>query len=132
MTRLIPDPPSPPGSAPSEPAFSVAFASAERRAGARRRVRLRVGRALDGDGRFLCEAVIVDLSARGARLRLRDPGRLPATLWLFDESERRAALARVVRRSGQEAGLAVSDWRPLDALPEATRRRIEAPYYGAD
>ncbi|QLP96632.1 MAG: PilZ domain-containing protein [Rhodoblastus sp.] len=127
MSRLISDPP-----APAQAAFSVAFAGGERRGGARRRVRLRVGRALDGEGRFLCEATIVDLSAQGARLRLADPARLPATLWLFDECERRAAKAQVVRRTAHEAGLLVSEWRSLDELPAATRRRIAAPYYGAD
>lgn len=95
-------------------------------------MRLRAGRALDGEGRFLCDAIILDLSPCGARLRLADPARLPHTLWLFDEAGRRAAFARVVRRTAVEAGLAVCEWRALESLPPATRRRLEAPYYAAD
>jgi hypothetical protein len=116
---------------PAPPAFCVSLAPRERRGDARRRTRLRVGRALDGEGRFVCEATIVDLSAHGARLRLSDPAALPATLWLYDESEKRAALARVVRRGAGEAGLALDRWRALEELTPATRRRLEAPYFGA-
>lgn len=113
-------------------AFSLTFSSEDRRECIRRRVRLRAGRVLDGEGRFLCEATILDLSPCGARLRLADPARLPETLWLFDEAGRRAAFARVARRTAIEAGLAVSEWRALEALPPATRRRLESPYYAAD
>lgn len=119
-------------SPPPADAGCVVMRLRERRDGARRRVRLRVGRALDGDGRFLCEATIVDLSEHGARLRLADPAKLPATLWLYDESEGRAAPARVARRDGREAGLALGAWRRLDELPAPTRRRLEAPYFGAE
>ena len=119
----------PPGPGPA--AFCVALAPGERRGEARRRTRLRVGRALDGEGRFLCEATIADLSATGARLRLVDPAALPETLWLYDEAGRRAALARVARRGDGEAGLTLDRWRALDELEPATRRRLEAPYYAA-
>lgn len=127
--RMTSDPPFHP-SAPFTGA--VVLAGGERRDGARRRVRLRTGRALDGNGRFLCEATIVDLSQRGARLRLADPAALPATLWLYDEAAGLAVEARVARRTAQEAGLALGAWKRLEELPAATRRRLEAPYYGAD
>lgn len=105
---------------------------AERRGAPRRRARLRVGRALDGAGRFLCEATIIDLSAQGARLRLADPAALPASLWLYDEARGEAARARVARRGAGEVGLSLEAWLPLDQLPATTRRRLAAPYYATD
>lgn len=103
----------------------------ERRAARRRRTRLRVGRALDVAGRFLCEATIVDLSDTGALLRLADGRSLPETLLLYDEAGARLARARVVRREAGAVALALEPWRALEDCAPATRRRLESPYYGA-
>lgn len=134
MTR--PDAPHPPSPTPSSPAlqagWAVTMVRSERRDGARRRTRLRVARAHDASGRFVCEATVVDLSAHGARLRLADAAMAPDTLWLFDETAGQVAQARVARRAAGEIGLELSAWRSLDDVAPALRRRLEAPYFGAD
>ncbi len=103
-----------------------------RRRDSRRRQRLHTARVTDGDGRFLGEGALADLSKEGARLRLLSPADLPRRVLLFDETDRRVAAARVMWTRGTEVGLLLDAWRPLDALDAALRRRLLSAYYATE
>ena len=67
----------------------------ERRKQERQRTRLRSGKIVDLDGRFITECQLGDIAAGGAKLRTVDTAILPERFWLFDDFHARALLARV-------------------------------------
>jgi hypothetical protein len=103
----------------------------ERRAQPRRSAHLLACRVVDHGGRFVCDALVRDVSLIGARLAVPSAACVPTDLVLFDEARQRVAPARLVWRAGATAGVALQPWRALAALPAETARRLRAAYYAA-
>lgn len=92
----------------------------ERRTGARQRVRLRSGKVLDTQGRFITECVLYDLSPAGSRIRPTAGCALPDDLYLFDDRTGLLHRATVLWRNGRDAGVR------FQAQPLSTRMRAVA------
>lgn len=86
------------------------LAPGERRAAPRLGTRLRGGRLLSHDLRFVAEAQIRDVSAAGMRLALASPPPVGTRLRLFDSLTRRVAEGRVAWRAGKFCGLQGVVW----------------------
>ena len=103
--------------------------TAERRGDPRQRTRLRSGKVVDRDGRFLTECLISNRSAAGGRLRLPAPIGLPAAIHLFDDGTASLVPALVVWRQERDVGL---KFLPLAAtartraIADAMRRKYYA------
>ncbi|WP_457798525.1 hypothetical protein [Methylocystis sp. S23] len=105
----------------------LAEKDADRRRAPRRVARLKWGKALDGDDRFLCDCLIADRAEAGARLKLARNIALPASFQLFDEESGAIYAGRVVWRRGVEIGCRLSP----AATPGKARaaRRMKSRYY---
>lgn len=96
-----------------------ASAKPERRTGPRRRARLRSGKVLDADGRFLTECVFYDVSPTGGRIRPPAGTALPDDVHLYDDRTGLLHRASVLWRNGHDVGVR---FRPLP--PSARMRAI--------
>lgn len=99
----------------------------EKRRMARLPKRLRPGKILDGEGRFLGDCAILDRSPGGARVRLFGTPALPKDLALFDEGETLCWKAELVWRAGSLAGLGFLS--PGERVDPADADRIAGRYY---
>lgn len=102
---------------------------ADRRAGPRRRVRLRSGKVLDADGRFITECVMYDLSAAGSRIRPPAGTVLPDLVHLYDDRTGLLHRAAVLWRNGREVGVRFRPQVPsarMRAVALAMRRKFYA------
>ncbi|MEN5277900.1 PilZ domain-containing protein [Brucella sp. TWI432] len=79
--------------------------TSERRSEERQRTRLRSGKIVGLDGRFIIECQFSDIASHGARLRTADVPSLPERFWLFDDFYGRALLTRIVWRQNCEIGV---------------------------
>ncbi len=101
----------------------------ERRSGPRQRVRLRSGKVLDADGRFLTECVFTDLSPTGSRIRPPAGTALPDELYLYDDTTGLLHRAAVLWRRGSELGLRFKPQAPsarTRSLASEMRRKFYA------
>ena len=103
----------------------------DRRAGLRRRMRLRTGKLIDHRGTYLCDCQISDRSGPGARLGLPAGVDLPSRLFLFEDDVSHMSEVRLVWRRGSTAGVRYLD-TPHGATARAMRRRFAAKYYALD
>jgi hypothetical protein len=103
----------------------------ERRAGFRRRTRLRAGKLIDHEGTYLCDCLISDRSGPGARLGLPADIDLPSRLFLFEDDLAQVSEVRLVWRRALIAGVRYLD-PPHGAVARAMRRRFAAKYYALD
>lgn len=76
----------------------------EQRAEPRRRTRLRAGKILGRDNHFIADAIILDRSAGGLRLRLTAAIEPPKDFHFFDEESETIFVARLVWRKGAMIG----------------------------
>lgn len=93
----------------------------------RSRTRLRPGKLLTRDGRFLADCAILDRSQTGARLRLFGPKELPPTFFLYDEADAEKQEAQAVWIRGSEGGIRFR--APPERIDAAERERIAGRYY---
>jgi hypothetical protein len=100
----------------------------EQRATARRRTRLRSGKILDPDNRFLVECVVHDRSAEGARLRIVADLALTSPVRLFDDEQGTLHEVSIVWRRGQEIGVRYVG-SGTASLTEAQLRQLRGKYY---
>lgn len=101
----------------------------ERRAEARRRTRLRPGKLLSPEGRFLGDCAILDLSPRGARVRPFGSATLPTELLLFEEGRGLRWPARRAWAGASQAGLHLCG--PAEDVAPGECRQIAGPFYAA-
>jgi hypothetical protein len=80
-------------------------AGKDKRAAPRRRTRLRSGKLLTPDGRFVVDGLMHDVSACGARLRLLTNADVPTEIRFHDENGSSIREAVVVWRRGLEIGI---------------------------
>lgn len=101
--------------------------SLQRRRANRVSTRLKPGKLLSPEGRFLADCAITDRSGNGARVRVFGGVDLRPQMILFDETETRAWAAQLAWDEGSEAGLKfLSDSRPV---PDEIVHRIAGRYY---
>lgn len=101
--------------------------SLDRRREKRRRVRLNWGKALNVAERFLCDCLIVNRSAGGARLRLARRIALPKTFLFFDDVAGALYAAEVVWRQGELVGCLLAR-EPLRDRKEVVKRMANRYY----
>jgi hypothetical protein len=77
----------------------------EKRSAARRRTRLRSGKLLDSENRFVSECQIIDQSKDGWRLRLARNLGAPASCRIYDDESGEIAAGRVVWRKDGLVGV---------------------------
>ncbi|WP_152046107.1 PilZ domain-containing protein [Aureimonas psammosilenae] len=101
---------------------------AERRRERRNRTRLRPGKVVGEDQRFLADCTILDRSSNGLRVRCFGPiENGDDKVAVFDENEGILLSGRIAWSRDSEIGIDVEgDGKPAD---DATRRRLSGPYY---
>jgi len=102
----------------------------ERRNAPRRCTRLRPARIADLDDHFLCDGIVRDLSATGARIAVRAEIRLPARFQIYFETDGLLAQVRLAWRRGNEAGVSfVSPPTGIQALTRQSARALARSHY---
>lgn len=103
--------------------------SQERRKEERQRTRLRSGKVIDLDGRFIIECQFSDIAPHGARLRITEFPSLPERFWLFDDHYARALLAQIVWREKREVGVQFTTDPSLPPLDDERLSQLAGKYY---
>lgn len=80
-------------------------AGGERRAMVRRRTRLRSGKVVGADGRFVTDCLIANRSTQGGLMRLPLAVALPARILVYDDQSGELLAATVVWRRERDVGL---------------------------
>ena len=97
------------GPSPGEFTYAVirepVVAGGERRAVVRRRTRLRSGKVVGADGRFVVECLIANRSTQGGLMRLPSAIELPARILVYDDGSGDLMAATVVWRRDRDVGL---------------------------
>ncbi len=108
---------------------SSADKSADLRAHARVRTRLRSAKLLDGAYRFVCEGRIRDRSRDGLRLALARDVTLPPRLAVHIDETSEVRVATVVWRRGSTVGIRLHSAAPADAMRPCDRNALKERYY---
>jgi len=101
----------------------------DRRGEDRRRTRLRSGKILDSQNKFLIECQVHDRSAQGARLRLVANVFTPTRIRLFDDEAKTVQDARIVWRRDRELGVRFAATGYAQNLRPADRASLAGKYY---
>jgi hypothetical protein len=101
----------------------------EKRRSERRRTRLRSGKLVSLEGRFLTDCHMHDVAGGGAKIRVADPRTIPGRFWLFDDRHARALIAEVVWREGLELGVRFRDDPAVPPLSETRLAELAGKYY---
>lgn len=101
----------------------------ERRKEERQQTRLRSGKIVGLDGRFIIECQFRDIAPHGARLSTADVPSLPERFWLFDDFYARALLAQVVWRANREIGVQLITDSAVPVLDEERLSQLASKYY---
>ena len=99
----------------------------EKRGSSRMPTRLRPGKLLTEEGRFIGDCAITDRTEVGVRVRVFEPHRLPAEMSLFDERDTLRWGVELVWTEGADAGLRFTG--PSSAVGEDDVTRIAGRYY---
>ena len=102
--------------------------ASERRRSPRQRTRLRSGKIVDLNGRFLSECTIYDLSAAGSRIRHPGALALPSQFQLYDDQSGLVHHATVLWRNGNESGLSFKP-QPLSPRAGALASQMRRKFY---
>ena len=103
------------------------MAEQEKRRSSRMPTRLRPGKLLTEEGRFIGDCAITDRTEVGVRVRVFEPHRLPAEMSLFDERDTLRWGVELVWTDGAEAGLRFVT--PSSAVAADDLERIAGRYY---
>ena len=103
--------------------------SHERRREERQRTRLRSGKIVGLDGRFIIECQFSDIAPHGAKLRTVEVPTVPERFWLFDDYYGRALLARVAWRDGREMGVELVSDPAVAPLDDERLAQLAGKYY---
>ncbi|ACK49040.1 type IV pilus assembly PilZ [Methylocella silvestris BL2] len=110
-------------------AYCVRRNGSDRRGWPRRRTRLRSGKLLDQNNRFLIECQIYDRSDGGARLRVFSDVPPALTIRLYEDCPERLLEAEIVWREGGELGLRFIARRPARAIGKTMLTCLRDRYY---
>jgi hypothetical protein len=102
----------------------------EARAAKRRRIHLQSAKILDGAGAFLCEATIVDVSARGMRLLLAKNCGLPPRFGVHVDTTGEVLTAAAAWRRDRLIGARVVARAAPAPLRRIDRVALKGRYYG--
>ena len=94
----------------------------------RQRTRLRSAKALDSDGKWICDCAILDQSAGGLRLRRLAGGNPPILFSLYDDQTTETLGVTVAWRDGPSIGVRILH-RDGVAHVRPVERRMYLPYY---
>jgi hypothetical protein len=103
--------------------------STEKRSSARRRLRLRSGKLLDAQNKFLCECLVRDRSGHGLCLVLARNIGLPARCRLYDDETGSLSAIATVWRRGSQVGVRYSFTAKPLAIKESDRSALRGRYY---
>ncbi|CUW45718.1 hypothetical protein B3286c2_0843 [Brucella vulpis] len=101
----------------------------ERRREERQRTRLRSGKIVNLDGRFVVECQFIDIAPHGAKIRVREALYLPERFWLFDYHYARALLARLAWRKRREFSVEFIIDPTVIPLDEERLAHLAGKYY---
>ena len=104
-------------------------ASGDRRHDQRRRTRLRSGKVVDADNRFIVECQIRERSREGARLLLVRPATIPDRVGLFDDAELKIKTAEIIWRQALEVGIRFTPELDSDAIKESDLAALSGKFY---
>jgi hypothetical protein len=99
----------------------------EKRSASRLQTRLRPGKLLTEEGRFIGDCAITDRTERGARVRIFEPQVLPQDLTLFDERDTLRWGVHIAWIKGAHVGLRFTT--PAAAVDDNDVERIAGRYY---
>ncbi|RCS24000.1 PilZ domain-containing protein [Phyllobacterium salinisoli] len=101
----------------------------EKRSSERRRTRLRSGKIVNMNGRFLIECQLHDIAGGGAKIRVADARDVPDRFWLFDDRYGQALIAEIVWRDGVELGVRFCNDPTIQPLDDARLSKLAGKYY---
>ncbi len=101
----------------------------DRRDPPRKRTRLRCGKVLDQNGKFLIECQVYDRSPRGAHLRLIKSVALPRYIKYFDDEQGALLEAEVIWRKKAEVGIQFRTKLNGQAIRSGQRSAAGGKYY---
>jgi hypothetical protein len=101
----------------------------DRRQPPRKRTRLRCGKILDRNGRFLIECQVHDRTANGAHLRLMSSIALPRHIQYFDDEQRAILDAEIIWRKKAEIGVHFLTALDARAVNSGKRSAVSGKYY---
>ena len=104
-------------------------ASGDRRHDQRRRTRLRSGKVVDADNRFIVECQIRERSREGARLLLVRPATIPDRVGLFDDAELKIKTAEIIWRQALEVGIRFTAELDSDEIKESDLAALSGKFY---
>jgi hypothetical protein len=101
----------------------------EKRAGARRRLRLHSAKLLDSQGAFICECLVRDQSKQGLCLKLMKNIGLPARCILYDDETRSLNAVMTVWRRDSLLGVRYCETVAPIAIKPSDRTALRGRYY---
>jgi len=103
--------------------------SADSRALARQRTRLRSAKLIDAENAFLCDALVHDLSAGGMRLRLARNIGLPPRFGVFDDASGAVYTVSQAWRRGLAVGVRIHASGPPSPMKRSDLMALNGRYY---
>jgi len=104
----------------------------QRRYPPRKRTRLRCGKILDMQGKFLIECQIYDRSIYGAHLRPMNTMPLPGRIKFYDDEQRALLDAEVIWRKNGELGIQFLTKLNAQAIKLGKRSALASKYYAVN
>jgi hypothetical protein len=101
----------------------------ERRSGARRRLRLRSGKLLDSQNKFICECLVRDESPQGLCLKLMKNVGLPARYRLYNDETGALSVVATIWRRSELIGVRYCPTSKPAAIKESDRSALRGRYY---
>ena len=98
----------------------------------RRRARFMTAKAIDHEGRFLCDCVILDQSESGLRLRHPPETPPPIIFSLHDDQTQEILGVSVAWRKGAMIGVRVIHRNGVEYVAPAKRNALSNPYYAVN
>ena len=101
----------------------------ERRAAVRQRTRLRSGKVVGADGRFVVECLLANRSSQGGLLRLPSPLALPPRILVYDDQSGDLLAATIIWRRDRDFGLRFTPperTARFQAIADSMRRKFYA------
>jgi hypothetical protein len=101
----------------------------ERRADARRRLRLRSGKLLDSQNKFICECLVRDESPQGLCLKLAKNLGLPVRYRFYNDETGTLSVVATIWRRGEQLGVRYCATAKPVSSRESDRSALRGRYY---
>jgi hypothetical protein len=102
---------------------------AERRGDARRRLRLRSGKLLDSQNKFICECLVRDESPQGLCLKLAKNLGLPVRYRFYNDETGTLSVVATIWRRGEQLGVRYCATAKPVSIRESDRSALRGRYY---